>query len=483
MKSVQTPPLRPPLPLATHTPGKSKHLREKKVAQRKRTRDLYYALDPLVPVCTRPPLAEKGCLPSKRTFLQLQDDTVDHLRVLKAERDGAGPAKRRDVKKGQSSSSIDNHTMGSGALAWAMLASPNLVLIEVDLHNWTVVRISEGCGALFQKLPLDHSIIGECLLHYCDLESAKVLRIAGSQRCSDASESDSANSNQFNIHLRTWEHFTINIRGFRVERFGCKAPDRELFMLSPLDPIPASLTPAFGWTIEKMRDLCGVYQFDTGNTTHPPWNIEEMVDQLERADSHVGWHSIALSSLLSTDIAKLAVEGMAVPHGFTPSLFNTWSHRFKGMMMNMLQMHLTFDMKSDGQRVPLLKLHVRLKLPNVTGALRTPWVPLASVQLNGTPVVALSTHSKQIKIFAKCSPEGELHMVTMYFRKTSTAAAAGRNPNGAHAHAHKTEDSTSLQCYHSRQWIVSSQGINISGEVFQETGACVYMYMYMCVQP
>ena len=65
------------------TTARAKHLRERKVSQRKRTRDLYYKLDPLVPVCNRPTFDENGCLPSGRTFLQLAEDLVDYMRILK----------------------------------------------------------------------------------------------------------------------------------------------------------------------------------------------------------------------------------------------------------------------------------------------------------------------------------------------------------------------------------------------------------------
>ena len=60
-------------------------VREQKVAQRKRTSDLYHSLDPLVPTFRGRALEEKGSLPSGRTFLQLAEDTVAHVRNLRAQ--------------------------------------------------------------------------------------------------------------------------------------------------------------------------------------------------------------------------------------------------------------------------------------------------------------------------------------------------------------------------------------------------------------
>ena len=101
---------------AWHTAGASvcrmQHLRTKKVKQRKRTRDLYYALDPLVPVREDLSQVEKGCLPSRRTFLQLQNDARAHLHELKVQRDAAAHRQPQSSKHDNAAAGGRGHEGG-----------------------------------------------------------------------------------------------------------------------------------------------------------------------------------------------------------------------------------------------------------------------------------------------------------------------------------------------------------------------------------
>lgn len=158
---------------ASYQPApRTKRVQEQKVAQRKRTRDLYHSLDPLVPTFTRPALEEKGSLPSGRTFLQLAEDTVEHIRNMRAQR------------RIEEQTTCGCTGTGRGArwtqIAMGMLSSKQLflieVVIEVEKTQLTVSRISEGIRSLFRHLPRENTIIGECLSHYVDLPSAQLLR-------------------------------------------------------------------------------------------------------------------------------------------------------------------------------------------------------------------------------------------------------------------------------------------------------------------
>jgi len=276
-----------------------KHLRDKKVVQRNRTRDLYDALDKLVPSRHEPAMADIGSLGSKRTILQLQDDTVDHLRNLKARRDaasGGGTCKqepenehtRRDAAKG----GMDVKSGAEDAqLAEGMLASNRLFLLEVDIRGWIVLRASQGMHALFQYHPGQDKIVGESLLHYVAISGTKALRAAASETCTPG-----FCPAPFEIHLRTWEHRThITSSLFRVQRFISQVPFREVLIFTRHTREP--VTTDFGWTVEKMRDLCAVYQFDANRTTQAPWETEKQLSCIEPANANAGWNEVGLSQV------------------------------------------------------------------------------------------------------------------------------------------------------------------------------------------
>jgi len=479
---------------------KTKHLRKKKVAQRKRTRDLYYNLDPLVPVCKRSPFAEKGCLPSGRTFLQLSNDTVDHLRKLKEERDGVSREKVRgveDVQFKQLPNETDNQkrspegdqdmTTGTRAVqglagarhaqvalggVWAlhggfsegMLSSSQMLLLELDTTRLTVLRVSEGLRRLFRHLPRDNNIVGECLLHYVDQSSATVLRSSTKKR------SEPGKGNTFNMTLRTWQHHSIVIPMlFVVQRIGAHVPGTELFVLSPLESDSSTLD--HGWTIERMRDLCGVYELDASKSTHPPWYTEEVMNSLEPQDAQVGWVNASINSLLSSDSSRLTIQNVAGPLGINPFHANSWTGQLKSISMKLTQLHLTFDMKSD--MVSMCSMHVRFKLPKIAGELRTPWMKLACFQLDGTAssLLGASTRSKQIRMFAMHSPDG-LRILVMHFRISHATPSAA-------AHVHSTDPThvVSMQCCHSRELEISSHGFISKGDLLNSANEPIMTFV------
>ena len=224
----------------TGTSGRSKLKRprrdcDKQVLQkklkRKLTRDLHYALDPLVPVFMRAPLAEKGCLPSKRTFLQLQDDTIEHLTRLKAEWNTGSTTSTRNAAQGEGKKGC-SETLGD-LFALGMLSSSQLLLLEVEVSGFIVHRMSAGLQAYFRHHPRDRSIIGECLLHYVDLPSATKLRSAAKN--ADTAKSTRTPDRTLGMHicLRTFRHVgSVAPVAFSVKRFGARMPGTcELWML------------------------------------------------------------------------------------------------------------------------------------------------------------------------------------------------------------------------------------------------------------
>eukprot|EP00802_Teleaulax_amphioxeia_P002714 Tamp_02717.p1 GENE.Tamp_02717~~Tamp_02717.p1 ORF type:complete len:384 (-),score=76.37 Tamp_02717:2992-4059(-) len=329
------------------------HLRKKKVMQRKRTRDLYYALDPLVPVRGELVLGEKGSLPSRRTFLQLQNDARAHLRDLKVQRDAA--ASRRPAGPGAKSDSAAAGGAGGGSAALhrsmmreGMLASSQLLLLEVSTASWAVLRTSRGLRLLFSKHPRGACAIeGECLLHYVEAQDTSVLRAA-------CRAPVGAGAPEFTIGLRTFEASFTTIRKCRVQRIASHLPEQQLFMLSLLVAVPRPVRPDWGWSVAKMRDMCGIYEFDTKSpfaATLPPWQVEPIFDSVER-DFVNGAPAAAMLSSWNA-VAELAVRSNIVTAELLqrlvgPSLvWSSWTEHCRKLLHGLVQLHVFFDVKSD----------------------------------------------------------------------------------------------------------------------------------------
>ena len=113
--------------------------------------------------------------------------------------------------------------------------------------------------------------------------------------------------------------------------------------------------------------------------------------------------------------------------------------------------------------VPVLHVHVRLQLPRLTGALRTPWVNVLSAQFNDTPVPLWSTNSKEVRAYALPSTDGQVRILMMYFTKL------GSNNNTEHGHGggagggsvKKEPKLFAIQCYHTREVVFSSTEVRV----------------------
>ena len=436
---------------------------DKKVAQRKRTRDLYHKLDPLVPVsATRPGEAEKGSLSSKRTFLQLQDDTIEHLRKLKVKvervrraRDGGRPVGLHcgDALAGDLQPRRRPDTEETTDFMHAMLSSP-MLLLEVDVSAWTVVRSSAGVRELYRYHPRgDGTLVGECLLHYIDLADTTALRAAVQQQpCGPGQVADAPD-----ILLRTLMHEShMQCCKFRVQRFGSWTQERELLMLHPLAPTrdfqprlgiePTRCAHAFGWTMEKMRDMSAIYKYDWGRTTLPPWVLDAQLGHLEAGG---GCCQSALARLISMQTSQDVVHSLVTPQGTSPSIFNSWSTRLKTLLHDMCEMHFAFDAMSETFDRPTLTIHIRLRMPGAAGALRTPWVLLDRFALDGSSASSIPGAGREIRVFAQSCGQDELRLCSLYLR-----------------HDHGKKSSLGRACYHTRQWVVDGQRMRISGELF-----------------
>jgi hypothetical protein len=268
------------------------------------------------------------------------------------------------------------------------------------------------------------------------------------------------NPGSFEINLRTFQTVGIVSMIFSVQtasNLGCKTAllFGERRVSSPLEPEHlVSSAPGFGWTVEAMQDLCGIYHEDASRSTQTYWRTVDQLTSLHEdrdVDANVNLINMAFSLFASKESSKLAMEAIGIPADFTPSSNSTtFPDHFKDVITRLVQTHITVDMKNE--TVPLLHLHVRLKLPKNTGALRTPWVHLMSAELDGTPVPSLSTPSKQVRMYAIASPNGQLRILSMaFFSSPTPSEESDRDTNNQEGAL------TTMQCYHTRELSISSE--------------------------
>jgi hypothetical protein len=216
---------------------------------------------------------------------------------------------------------LEDETMAVG-----LLSSTQLYLLEVEVPGLIVVRIGTASHALFCNHPRDNGIVGECLLHHVDLPSAKALRIAVAQPA-NAPKAGQVSASTLDIQLRTWQHVGIvSITPFSVQRIGAReaatgaagtATATELWMLSPLDVQPLTST-LFGWTVEKMRDVSGVYAVDAGRSSQPLWRTIDMTHTMasqKGGDSSLNAQNIVIAALTSSDSSKQVIHAIGMPPG------------------------------------------------------------------------------------------------------------------------------------------------------------------------
>ena len=341
--------------------GRMHHLRKKKAVQRKRTRDLYHTLDPLVPVRSRPPMAEKGCLPSRRTFLQLQDDCRDYLHDLKHPCDSSAPTRRPAVAvhgAPEGGAAQDRGAVSAESMREAMLSSTELLLLEVNTKSWTVQRVSQGLRLLFGNHPrVPGTVEGECLLHYVSFSQTSALRDAFRGPASNSNGGDAAAQDlttaDLTIGLRTYGDGFMSTRQCRVQRVASHLPEQELFMLTALADVPRCITQDRGWSVEKMRDLCGIFEYDATAplATLPPWQVEALIDTIENSESGANWQGLAIGAMRTNDMAAAVLQKFT---GLAPALWTSWSDASKKFLFAMLQIHVTFDMKAGSNGIRCL---------------------------------------------------------------------------------------------------------------------------------
>ena len=329
---------------------RSEKSRMEKAEQRKRTRLLIEALDPLVPVFSRTCTAEKGSLRSKRTLLQLQEDTVFFL-------------KRITHKKATRHDYVDCDVMREG-----MLSSIFLVLVELNVTTGEIIQCSNGLSRWYQLHPSE--IIGQNFAHFLDTNDVhrfkNFLQLSASKTTAKG----------IRVKLLTFGSKCYEQLECTVKAVQDPVNGRSVFLLSFDEEAPKNPDCFPLWSPCLLRGMSGIFRFDESQSSGPPTDVDGQMRKLSRKENaELGWCQIGVSSLLKTESARAMLDRLAGENRQASSI----SSAFMRLVMKMVEMHLTFDFNSHD--VPFVAMHARLKLPRVLGSLRTPWYPPAPPHL------------------------------------------------------------------------------------------------------
>mmetsp|Transcript_1477 Transcript_1477/g.4446 ORF Transcript_1477/g.4446 Transcript_1477/m.4446 type:complete len:459 (-) Transcript_1477:939-2315(-) len=430
--------------------SRAERLREEKVEQRKRTRDLIDLLDPLVPLQDRPISSEKGSLKSRRTVLQLYEDTVAAIRSVKV---GNGSQERGSVQVGSDrsvssffrrldedlQSCIDRCRVEKEYVVKGMMSSSFLQIVEMDTQEWTIVKTSAGFDNLFQNLPCS-SIVGErlpLLVHPHDLWTLR-------------------------MHDKPRDPVEIRLSVFRGNCHACircelhpitaENSTSTLFFLRTVDALP-SMVPDRAWSgkAEFLSSLCGVFNFDDICSTASPWEVSSRMKDFGFPEQV----QLSSSALLASESSRVVLEEYLALHGVELHRYGELPQVFS----RILQWHLYFDVTAGG--IPRFTMHVRLKMPEIAGCKITPWIKLLQVTLDGQPNQSAKNVDSQVRFYAQSnSPPGELHMTSLYWRKRKDG----------------------WSCFHNRDWIMKPDRCRIFGQLFRSAQDKLFEFEHVSVR-
>ncbi|EKX36431.1 hypothetical protein GUITHDRAFT_145790 [Guillardia theta CCMP2712] len=487
--------------------SRSERVRIDKAEQRRRTRALVLQLDALVPLQDRPLSAEKGSLASRRTIMQLHEDT---LAAVKSLRRRLGGDTRTSPIKGEGSASkecsaneeetairspgekcaksernklqttiklengvdkdVADETARNGAgskesfvaipldsVMEGMLESEMLLLMEVNLADWTVTRMSKGLQRWFSCLPAP-GLVGQSLLRFVPSPELPAFR-------------------KFLIKDGpvTLSEFSAKVLTFGSQAFEClpckfvptqqRCSSIAVFILSipQLCPSPVTKFPS-KLMFDLLRDLCGVFEYDE-KVSHPfPWVVDEEFkkrhEHIRMADqTEFGWCQRCVNALLKIDIGKEILE--KIINGKANNYDSSEECVLRGVN-KMTQFHIMLDLNQSD--TPCVIVHTRLKLPREAGAFTTPWSELYRATLNGEPVKKfLSDTGSYLRIYAHRNSAAEsLHMTAF----------------------HEIPAKEGWECFHSKTWTITPKGMSFQGDIFSkgDKEICTYNFTFKRVE-
>eukprot|EP00960_Hanusia_phi_P041729 755138-Hanusia_phi.AAC.4 len=439
------------------TSTRSEKSRMEKAEQRKRTRLLIDALDPLVPVFSRACTAEKGSLKSKRTLLQLQEDTVFFLKKITQKK-----ATRHDY--------VDCDIMREG-----MLSSNYLILVELDVTTGEILHCSNGLSKWYQLYPSD--LIGQNFAHFLDTNDVSRFKNFLQLSASKAT-AKGIKIKMLTFGSKCYEQLECTLRAVQDPMGG-----RSIFLIDFERDVPRNPCSFPNWSPCLLREMSGIFRFDESQSSGPPTDVDVQMRKLSRKEqAELGWCHIGVSSLLQTESARAMLDRLAGEN--TP--LGSMSSAFMRLVMKMVEMHLTFDFNSH--EVPFVAMHARLKLPRVLGSLRTPWSLLLSSQLPPLLHVFLGflrcrSAAPTCPVFVlliktDCDNEGWrccMQALTELLWSTSCPLEAVGS-DGAPPGAHYRQEGGVLRCYHTRSWHISPSKSRIYGQIFRDLDEKPYQF-------
>jgi len=103
----------------------------------------------------------------------------------------------------------------------------------------------------------------------------------------------------------------MSTRQCRVQRVAIDLPEQELLMLTALAEGPRCITQDRGWSEEKMRDLCGICEYEATAplaNTLPPWQVEALIDTKDNSKGGVNGQGLGIRAMRANDMAAAVLQ-------------------------------------------------------------------------------------------------------------------------------------------------------------------------------
>eukprot|EP00960_Hanusia_phi_P012969 379429-Hanusia_phi.AAC.1 len=127
----------------------------------------------------------------------------------------------------------------------------------------------------------------------------------------------------------------------------------------------------------------------------------------------------------------------------------------------MCQIHVFLDLNEHG--VPYLVSHMRLRMPQWIGSIKTPWVLIETANLDGSPTqMPTAENDKYVGYYLdQGSPPDELHISARFYERVGGE----------------------YRCYHTRTTVmqpdhIHGRSIKVYGEVFKSATEAPYEFVH-----
>uniref|UniRef100_A0A7S0HDY8 Uncharacterized protein n=1 Tax=Hanusia phi TaxID=3032 RepID=A0A7S0HDY8_9CRYP len=392
-----------------------------KIAERERTRELLERLDPLVPLTKQPAPSSRGSLRTKRTLIDLYEDAIALLQGIRYEE------MRHPQKRGKSGASH----MPLSVYREGLMVSESMLWVEVLLPDTRVVQASRGLEKLFVGLN-GGNMAGEKLALFMHPDDIPQLR---------------AHVQGTGMLPGEFEARVVTIDGgrqgcFVKVRFEAAYPraveGRMVYMLR------LETSPGRGglghW--EGMPEVSGVYELMCDlSTSHYQTDVA-----LSRVGAAGGFH-MGMNAFGNCEMSSSVISRLMSRIGAT---YNILSQKASVLLERIAQVHYTLDLMSE---IPVICIHVRLRLPNMLGTLKTPWSKVLRAACDGSPIEGIvRVPGSAVGFFNHRDVPGQLSV--LYYKREGDA----------------------WRVFHQRLYRFGSETVTLRGEVFSSLAGDFFPY-------